>query len=76
MTGHNIRTRSPFNFTLVCGDINGLFGYVGDDEIDRGGYETDSFWKMLYVDGFRLAPGKGTVQKIVSTVGEMLNDLV
>lgn len=75
-TGRNIRTRSPFCFTLVCGDTNGLFGYIGDDdEIDRGGYETDSYWKMLYIDGFRLALAKGTVPKILSTANEMLSDL-
>jgi len=67
-TGLRIRARSPFVHTLVCGDTNGLFGYIGtDQEIDRGGYETDSFWKMLYVDGFRLPPAKGTADRIVET---------
>ena len=63
-TGRNVRERSLFANTLVCGDTNGLFGYIGDDdEIDRGGYETDSYWKMLYIDGFRLPLAKGTVQR-------------
>ena len=68
LTGDQIRTRSPFPITLICGDTNGLFGYIGDDaEIDRGGYETDSFWKTQFVDGFRLALAKGTVDRIITT---------
>ncbi len=64
-TGRDIRQRSPFAHTLICGDTNGLLGYIGDDaEIDRGGYETDSYWKMIYHDGFRLAPAKGSVSRI------------
>ena len=63
-TGMKVRNRSPFAHTLICGDTNGLLGYIGDDaEIDRGGYETDSFWKMLYVRGFRLALAKGRLAK-------------
>jgi hypothetical protein len=51
-TGRDIRQQSPFVHMLICGDTNGLFGYIGDDaEIDRGGVETDSYWKMLVVDG-------------------------
>jgi len=68
LTGDQIRTRSPFPITLICGDTNGLFGYIGDDaEIDRGGYGTDSFWKMQFTDGFRLALVQGTVDRIIST---------
>lgn len=75
-TGMAIRARSPFLHTLVCGDTNSLFGYIGDDaEIDRGGYETDSYWKMLYPSGFRLAPEKGTVQRIIGRACEMLEGL-
>ena len=76
MTGMRIRARSPFAHTLICGDTNSLFGYVGDDaEIDRGGYETDSHWKMLYPAGFRLAPAKGAVDRIIATACEMLDGL-
>lgn len=75
-TGMRIRDRSPFAHTLICGDTNGLFGYLGDDaEIDRGGYETDSYWRMLYVDGFRLAPAKGTVDRIIDCSLRLLNRL-
>jgi hypothetical protein len=73
-TGRDIRERSPFAHTLICGDTNGLFGYIGDDaEIDRGGYETDSYWKMLFIDGFRLALAKGTVQRIKHTADALLS---
>ena len=71
--GMKVRARSPFVHTLICGDTNGLFGYLGDDaEIDRGGYETDSFWKALYFGGFRLAPAKGTADRIVDACVELL----
>jgi len=76
ITGKNIRERSPFAHTLICGDTNGLIGYMGpDDEIDRGGYETDSYWKMLPHDGFRLPPAKGTADRIVGTAVELLRKL-
>ena len=75
-TGMKIRMRSPFVHTLICGDTNGLFGYIGDDaEIDRGGYETDSYWKLLVIDGFRLAPAKGTVDRIIETSMALLKQL-
>ncbi len=75
-TGLKLRLRSPFAHTLICGDTNGLFGYIGDDpEIDRGGYETDSYWKMLYIDGFRLALAKGTVEKILKASAGLLTEL-
>lgn len=74
--GREIRERSPFAHTLICGDTNGLIGYFGDDaEIDRGGYETDSYWKLMN-DGFRLAPAKGSVQRILQTANEMLVNLM
>ena len=76
-TGNEVRTRSPFVHTLICGDTNGLWGYLGDDaEIDRGGYETDSYWKMLYTDGFRLAPVKGSANRIIDTSLQLLEKLV
>lgn len=75
-TGMQIRRRSPFVHTLICGDTNGLLGYIGTDgEIDRGGYETDSFWKMLYFEGFRLAPAKGSADKIIQCGLELLQGL-
>jgi neutral ceramidase len=75
-TGRDIRQRSPFAHSLVCGDTNGLFGYIGDDdEIDRGGYETDSFWKMLLFDDFRLAPAKGSVQSILKASHDLFTKL-
>lgn len=75
-TGAKIRHRSPFVHTLICGDSNGLWGYLGDDdEIDRRGYETDSYWKMLFTDGFRRAPAKGSVDRIIDTSVRMLWDL-
>lgn len=75
-TGMLIRNRSPFAHTLICGDTNGLFGYLATDkEIERGGYEADSFWKMLYFDGFRLPPAKGTTGRIVDCCLELLQEL-
>jgi hypothetical protein len=73
-----VRLRSPFVHTLVCGDTNGLFGYLGDDaEIKRGGYETDTFWKALYFEGgkLRLNPTLGTADRIDQSTYEMLHDL-
>lgn len=75
-TGRDIRQHSPFVHTLICGDTNGLFGYIGDDtEIERGGYETDSYWKMLVVDGFRLALAKGTVRQIKEAAESLWREL-
>ncbi len=75
-TGRDIRQHSPFAHSLICGDTNGLFGYIGDDaEIARGGYETDSYWKMLYVDGFRLAPAQGAVSKILHAADDLWSQL-
>jgi hypothetical protein len=76
VTGRDIRMRSPFAHTLICGDTNGLFGYIGnDEEIDRGGYETDTYWKMLYIDGFRLSLAKGSAQRIISTSLQLLDEV-
>ncbi len=75
-TGMKIRMQSPFVHTLICGDTNGLFGYIGDDaEIIRGGYETDTYWKMLCINGFCLALAKGSVDLIINTAVEMLKIL-
>jgi hypothetical protein len=75
-TGLQVRSRSPFVHTLVCGDTNGLFGYIGtDDEIDRGGAETYFSWNHMIRDGFRLPPAKGNAQRIVNTFEELLRRL-
>lgn len=75
-TGMIIRSRSPFVHTLVCGDTNGLFGYIAtDEEIDRGGYEADSYWKILLANGFRLPLAKGTAGRIVDTSLALLREL-
>ena len=71
-----VRLRSPFAHTLVCGDTNGLFGYLGDDaEISRRGYETDSFWTLMYFTGLRLSPTFGTADRIDQAANEMLCEL-
>ena len=76
LTGLKIRQRSPFVHTLICGDTNGLVGYIGDDlEMDRRGYETHSYWQSLYPGGFRTAPAKGAVQKVIATACGLLNQL-
>ena len=76
MTALRIRQRSPFVHTLICGDSNGLFSYIGqDEEIDRGGFETDIVWRWISYDGVRLAPAKGATQRVVSTCVELLKQL-
>ena len=76
ITGLNIRQRSPFVHTLICGDTNGIFGYMAtDDEIDRGGYEAYSFWMINQPFGFRLPPAKGLADRIVNTSVELLREL-
>ena len=76
MTALRIRQRSPFVHTLICGDTNGLFGYLGtDDEIDRGGYETESSWHMIGYEGLQLPPARGSAQRVVDNCVEMLGQL-
>jgi hypothetical protein len=76
ITARNVRQRSPFVHTLTCGNTNGIFGYLSpDDDIDRGGYEPDSSWKALMGAGFRLAPAKGTADRVVSASIELLQNL-
>ena len=71
-----LRQRSPFAHLLVCGDTNGVFGYMGDDaEIARRGYETQTFWNCLYVAGFRLPLAPGTAQQIEAATCRMLGDV-
>ena len=76
LTGQHIRQRSPFVHTLICGDSNGLFSYIGtDDEIDRGGFETDIVWRWISYDGVRLAPAKGASQRVSNTCVQLLKEL-
>ena len=76
LTALRIRQRSPFVHTLICGDTNGLFGYLGtDEEIDRGGYETESYWRMIGYEGLRLPPAKGSAQRVVDTCTNLLKHL-
>ena len=76
LTSLRIRQRSPFARTLICGDSNGLFSYIGqDEEIDRGGFETDIVWRWISYDGVRLAPAKGATQRVVNTCVELLEQL-
>ena len=70
--GLAIRARSPFVHTLICGEINGLFGNIGTDpEVDRG-YGMDSYYEILDLDGFRLPPEKGSAGRIISAAVELL----
>ncbi|MDA0841596.1 MAG: hypothetical protein O3B01_16995 [Planctomycetota bacterium] len=42
---HDIRTRSPFEFTFVCGQANGFSGYMPTRiAYSQGGYETGNSW--------------------------------
>ena len=76
ITGQHIRKQSPFVHTLVCGDTNGIFGYMAtDDEIDRGGYEPDSFWTSSDGYDFKLPPAKGLAGRTVKTAVELLWEL-
>ena len=66
----------PFVHTLICGDINGLFGNIfTDEEIDHGGSIMDSYFEVLAMDGFRLPPAKGSSQKIIETSIKLLDQL-
>ena len=77
ITGSRVRERSPFAHTLICGETNGIFGYIAtDDEIDRGGYEPDSSWKALMNEGFRLAPAKGAADRVVDASAQLLQDFL
>ena len=76
ITGQHVRERSPFAHTLICGDTNGLFGYIGpDEEIDRGGSETEWCWHLLVPRGHRLPPAKGSAQRVVDTLVDLLGRL-
>ena len=76
ITGDRVRRRSPFVHTLICGDTNGLFGYIGtDDEIDRGGAETRNSWRLTAMGGYRLPLAKGSAARITDTFVGMLQDL-
>ena len=73
ITGRHVRLRSPFVHTLVCGDTGGLFGYIGnDEEIDRGGAETQFSWNILLPRGHCLPPAKGSAQRVINTLVDLL----
>ena len=77
LTGLKVRQRSPFAHTLICGDTNGQIGYIGDDiEMDRRGYQTHSYWQMLYPNGFRLTPAKGAADRVIATASGLLNQVL
>ena len=73
------KVRNPFGVVTLISSPSSLFRMarpIGDDvEIDRGGYETDSYWKMLYIAGFRLALAKGSVQCIKATADDLFTQL-
>jgi len=74
--GLDIRARSPFVHTLLCGETCGLFGNIGTDAaIDQGGYGTDSYYEVLQFADFRLPPAKGSAGRIIDTAVELLNVL-
>ena len=76
LTGFHVRSRSPFVHTLICGDTNGLFGYIcPDEEIHRGGAEPDYHWRVEHKGRHRLAPAKGSAQRIVNTLDGLLREL-
>lgn len=76
LTGFRVRSRSPFVHTLVCGDTNGLFGYIGpDEEIHRGGAETDYHWRMPWAGKFRLPLAQGSAQHVTDTLCELLRQV-
>ena len=77
LTGLRVRGRSPFVHTLVCGDTNGLFGYIGpDEEIHRGGAETDYHWRCApHAGKFRLPLANGSAQCVTDTLCELLHQV-
>ena len=76
LTGFRVRSRSPFVHTLVCGDTNGLFGYIGpDEEIHRGGAETDYHWRGPIAGDYRLPLAKGSAQRVADTLYELLQEI-
>ena len=76
LTGSRVRGRSPFVHTLICGDTNGLFGYIGpDEEIHRGGAETDFHWRVPVDGEFRLPLAKGSAQRVTDTLYNLLEHI-
>ncbi len=75
ITGFRVRVRSPYVHTLIGGDTNGLFGYIGtDEEIDRGGAETRASWRLTAMGGFRLPLAKGSAQRVTDTLVDLLRE--
>ena len=76
-TGLTLRTLSPFVHTLICGDVNGLFGNIFTDaEIDGNGCGIDSYYEIMALDGFRLPPAKGTEAQFITEATALLNSLL
>ena len=46
-----------------------------DEEIDRGGFETGTYWKMMHREGFRLAPTKGSAQHVADNCINLISRL-
>lgn len=75
LAGFRVRSRSPFVHTLICGDTNGLFGYISpDEEIHRGGAEPDYHWQSLISGEYRLPLAKGSAQRVTDTLYELLQE--
>lgn len=76
-TGLDLRQRSPFVHTLVCGDVNGLFGNIFTDaDIEGNGCGIDSYYEIMALDGFRLPPAKGTEPRFRSEAVSLLESLL
>ena len=76
-TGLTLRRRSPFVHTLICGDVNGLFGNIFTDaEIDGNGCGIDSYYEIMALDGFRLPPAQGTEAQFLSEATALLESLL
>jgi hypothetical protein len=76
LTGSRVRDRSPFVHTLICGDTNGLFGYLGpDEEIHRGGAETDFHWRVPVNGEYRLLLAKWSAQRVTDTLYKLLQQI-
>ena len=46
-----------------------------DEEIDRGGFETGTYWIMMHRVGFRLAAAKGSAQNVADNCINLISRL-